>query len=280
MRALSWAIALALCCGSVEAHAQSRPRAQRATRAARASAANTASAASERTDGQPCGLLGETVRCASARAVSGLPASAHLIPNVLTTELAQQLAQRASGALVSEVIRRVQAMPYARGTVAPATIAGLALAGGAAAMDCDERAFVAASVINALGDHERVVEVSPGVRVPVVRAGVVTIPRIKHAVLLLELAERPERYQGPLALVSGAMYAPVECTAVLAVGEFNREWDAVLRDPAAETVVTRVASSSVVEVPVRGPFRGEIARPSQSAEGFRWAEAVLGQNPR
>lgn len=277
MKPLCWALALALCCASVEASAQSRSRAQRSPRGARAPAASAASAAS---DDRRCGLLGETVRCASARAVSGLPASAHLIPNVLTSELAQQLAQHERGALVSAVIRRVQSMPYARGTVAPATIAGLALAGGAAAMDCDERAFVAASVINALGDDERVVEVSPGVRVPVARAGVVTIPRIKHAVLLLELAERPERYRGPLALVGGAMYAPVECTAPLAVGEFNREWDAVLRDPAAETVVTRVLAGAVVEAPVRGPFRGEIARPSQSAEGFRWAEAVLGQNPR
>lgn len=227
--------------------------------------------------------MGEAVSCETARSVAALPAQAHLLPNALTTEVARSLVAHASAAarpaLVSEVIRRVQSMPYARGTVAPATIAALALAHGGAAMDCDERSFVAASVINALTDEERVVEVSAGVRVPVIRAAVVNVPRIKHAVLLLEVAERPRDYAGPLALVTGSMFTPVECTAVLAVGVFDAERDAVLRDPAADTTVTRVIAGSVVDIPVRGPFRGEIARPSPSAEGFRWVEAVPGQRP-
>lgn len=282
MRPLSVALALSavLCAFSIEASAQSRGRSARSRAARSTSAAVPSERASE---DRSCAVLGESVLCANARAVSSLPASAHLIPNVLTQEVARSLVQHASAsarsALVTEVIRRVQSMPYARGTVAPATIAGLALARGGAAMDCDERSFVAASVINALTDEERVVEVSAGVRVAVLRAAVVTVPRIKHAVLLLEVAERPRGYLGPLALVAGAMFTPVECTAVLAVGEFDAERDAVLRDPAADTVVTRSSAGGVVEIPVRGPFRGEIARPSASAETFRFVEAVPGQRP-
>ena len=278
-RAAALIAALAACMAS-EAHAQSRARTR--VRAANRVTNTVSQSGAERSD-RSCSVLGEPVLCANARAVSGLAASAHLIPNVLTNEVARGLVEHAGSersALVSTVIRRVQAMPYARGTAAPATIAGLALARGAAAMDCDERSFVAAAVINALTDEERVVEVSTGVRVPVLRAAVVTVPRIKHAVLLLELRERPERYSGPLALVGGLMFAPVECTAPLAVGEFDRERDAVLRDPAAETLVARVMGSGVAEIPVRGPFRGAIARPSESAEGFRWAEAVTGQSGR
>jgi hypothetical protein len=266
---------------SAEASAQRRARPQRATRA---TAATASAPRAEESSDRSCAVLGEPVLCANARAVSGLQASAHLIPNALTSEVARAITANANaaarGALVSEVIRRVQSMPYARGTQAPATIAGLALAQGAAAMDCDERSYVAASVINALAEPERVVEVSPGVRVAVARAAVVNVPRIKHAVLLLELSERPRGYTGPLALVGGSMYAPVECTAVLAVGEFDRERDAVLRDPAADTTVTRVIATTVIDMPVRGPFRGHIARASESAEGFRWAEAVTGQAAR
>lgn len=247
----------------------------RSTGARRATNTRSAATQSPVDDRQECGALGVRVRCASARAVAGLSASAHLVPNVLTRELASEIAARAgdSSALASEVIRRVQAMPYARGTVAPATIAQLVLADGAAAMDCDERSFVAASVINALEDNRRVVELRGGARVAVRRAAVVNVPRIRHAVLLLEVAERPQGYDGPIALVAGAMFLPVECTAVLPVGVFDDERDAVLRDPAAETIVTRAEGARVMDVPVRGPFRGVIARPSQSAEGFRVAEA-------
>lgn len=245
----------------------------RSTGARRATTQPSAPSAAE--DQQQCAVLGVRVRCANARAVSSLAASAHLVPNVLTREIAAEVTaqNRDATAVASEVIRRVQAMPYARGTVAPATIAQLALANGAAAMDCDERSFVAASIINALDDAHRVIELRGGARVSVVRAAVVNVPRIRHAVLLLEVAERPQGYDGPIALVAGAMFLPVECTAPLPVGVFDSERDAVLRDPAAETVVTRAEGARVMDAPVRGPFRGAIARPSRSAEGFRVAEA-------
>ncbi len=250
-------------------------RTPRAARRASVAASPQRASSAATDERQLCAALGEQVRCASARTVSGLTAGAHLLPNVLTREIATELVAHSNGesALVSEVIRRVQAMPYARGTVTPATIAQLALANGAAAMDCDERSFVAAAVINALDDTRRVVELQGGARVAVRRAAVVNVPRIRHAVLLLEVAERPQGYHGPIALVAGAMFLPVECTATLPVGVFDAERDAVLRDPAAETVVTRVERDRVIDVPVRGPFRGNIARPSHSAEGFRVAEA-------
>jgi hypothetical protein len=220
--------------------------------------------------------LGEAVQCATARAVSGLSAEAHLLENALTREVATAMAARGgSVALVSEVISRVQSMPYARGTQSPATIAALALAPGAAAMDCDERAFLAAAVINALPEARREVELRPGVRVRVARAGVVAVPRIRHAVLLLEVDARPAGYDGPIALVEGVMMLPVECTARLAVGEFDPENDAVLRDPAGDTLVTRAAGGAVRMDAIRGPFRGGMSLPSESAARFRRVEALV-----
>jgi hypothetical protein len=156
--------------------------------------------------------------------------------------VASAIAREHPEAPVDEVLRRVQRLPYAAGAGGPVNGFAASLESSAPAIDCDDRSYFAAAIVNALPPEQRIATAGSA-KIAVVAGAVLALPRIIHAVLLLRTPVTPSGYGGPTALLPDAsLWLPVEMTVVASIGEFGRQHRAVLEDPAGDTEVDDGAS--------------------------------------
>lgn len=120
------------------------------------------------------------------------------------------------------LVRRIQRLPYERGPARPRSVFREARVHGTGrpALDCDERAFAAARIGIAIESSRRTVTVAND-HLPVLDLGIITIPALFHAVLIVRVPYVPATYVGPVLLEDDGAWLVVEMTTVKVPGDLG-----------------------------------------------------------